>query len=59
VLALGAEAVLIGRPFIIAAYGGGAEGISLAISTMTNELKQAMILTGCPTLSDITRDVLF
>ena len=57
-LALGADAVLVGRPFIIAAYGGGAEGISLAISTMTNELKQTMILTGCATLEDINMDVL-
>lgn len=58
-LALGADAVLIGRPLVIAAYGGGAEGVALAINTMTNELKQAMILTGCSTLSDITMDVLF
>lgn len=58
-LALGADLVLMGRPLIIAAYGGGAEGISLAINTMTNELKQAMILTGCATLEDITMDVLF
>lgn len=57
-LALGADAVLIGRPLIIAAYGGGAEGISLTINTMTNELKQAMILTGCATLEDINMDVL-
>lgn len=58
-LALGADAVLIGRPLITAAYGGGAEGVALAIRRMTNELKQAMTLTGCATLSDITRDVLF
>jgi|SRR5680860_7230 len=58
-LALGADAVLIGRPLIIAAYGGGAEGVALAIRRMTNELKQAMILTGCTTLDDITREVLF
>ena len=57
-LALGADGVLMGRPLIMAAYGGGAEGISLAINTMTNELKQAMILTGCATLGDITMDVL-
>lgn len=57
-LALGADAVLIGRPLVIAAYGGGAEGISLAVNTMTNELKQAMILTGCTTLEDIGMDVL-
>jgi len=58
-LALGADAVLIGRPLIIAAYGGGAEGVALAIRRMTNELKQAMTLTGCATLSDITLDVLY
>ncbi|ODA41106.1 alpha-hydroxy-acid oxidizing protein [Desulfosporosinus sp. BG] len=57
-LALGADAVLIGRPLIISAYGGGAEGISLALKTMTNELKQAMILTGCATLEEINMDVL-
>jgi len=58
-LALGADAVLIGRPLITVAYGGGAEGVALAIRRMTNELKQAMTLTGCATLSDITSDVLF
>lgn len=57
-LALGADAVLIGRPLVIAAYGAGAEGIALAINTMTNELKQAMILTGCASLEDINMDVL-
>lgn len=58
-LALGADAVLIGRPLVIAAYGGGAEGISLAIKTMTNELQQAMILTGCASLQDVSSDILF
>lgn len=57
-LALGADAVLIGRPLVTAAYGGGTEGVSLAIKTMTNELKQALILTGCATLADINEDVL-
>lgn len=58
-LALGADAILIGRPLVIAAYGGGAEGVALAVRRMTNELKQAMILTGCASLSDINEDVLF
>ncbi|AET70854.1 alpha-hydroxyacid dehydrogenase, FMN-dependent L-lactate dehydrogenase [Desulfosporosinus orientis DSM 765] len=58
-LALGADAVMIGRPLIIAGYGGGAEGIALAVRRMTNELKQAMILTGCQRLDDISIDVLF
>ncbi|WP_088227252.1 alpha-hydroxy-acid oxidizing protein [Desulfosporosinus sp. FKB] len=58
-LALGADAVLIGRPLVIAAYGGGAEGVALAMRRMTNELKQAMILTGCASLKDISMDVIF
>ncbi|HBV86771.1 alpha-hydroxy-acid oxidizing protein [Desulfosporosinus sp.] len=58
-LALGADAVMIGRPLIIAGYGGGAEGVALVIRRMTNELKQAMVLTGCSTLEDIDIDVLF
>lgn len=58
-LALGADAVMIGRPLIVAGYGGGAEGIALTVRRMTNELKQAMILTGCQTLEDINIDVLF
>ncbi|KGK85113.1 (S)-2-hydroxy-acid oxidase [Desulfosporosinus sp. HMP52] len=58
-LALGADAVMIGRPLIIAGYGGGAEGVALVLRRMTNELKQAMVLTGCQTLDDIGIDVLF
>lgn len=58
-LALGADAVLIGRPLVVAAYGGGAEGVALALQTLTNELQQAMILTGCASLDEVTMDVLF
>ncbi|GAB6153286.1 alpha-hydroxy-acid oxidizing protein [Desulfosporosinus burensis] len=58
-LALGADAVMIGRPLIIAGYGGGADGVALVLRRITNELKQAMLLTGCATLSDINIDVLF
>lgn len=58
-LALGADAVMIGRPLVIAGYGGGAEGVALVLRRMSNELKQAMILTGCSTLDDINMDVLY
>lgn len=47
-LALGADAVLVGRPLTIAAFGGGAEGVKLQLEQYANELKAAMILTGCP-----------
>ncbi len=57
-LALGAEGVLVGRPLVVGAYGGGAEGVKLLLDKMTAELKQAMILTGCQTIKDIDRKVI-
>lgn len=54
-LALGADAVLIGRPYAIAAYGGGAEGVRLYTEKLIAELRDAMTMTGCATLADINR----
>jgi 4-hydroxymandelate oxidase len=47
-LALGAEAVLIGRPLAVAAIGGAQEGVKKYLTRIRFELIQAMILTGCP-----------
>lgn len=58
-LALGADAVLVGRPVIIGAFGGGAEGVQLVLETMANELKQAMILTGCKDIKSINSSIIF
>lgn len=58
-LALGADAVLVGRPVIIGAFGGGTEGVRLVLETMAKELKQAMILTGCKNLGEISGRVIF
>ncbi len=52
-LALGAEAVLVGRPVAISAVGGGAEGVNLLYQQFHSELKRAMLLTGCANLSAI------
>lgn len=57
-LALGADAVLVGRPLAVGAYGGGAGGVKFLIDKMTSELKQVMILTGCGSLQDIGGDIL-
>lgn len=54
-LALGADAVLVGRPIIIGAFGGYKEGVSLVLEQMKKELYQAMILTGSKDLSSIDR----
>jgi len=55
-IALGADAVLIGRPYVVAACGGGAEGVALYARKITAELQEAMKMTGCATLADITAD---
>lgn len=46
-LALGADAVLVGRPLAIAAIGGRGEGVRLQLEQLRNELLSAMLMTGC------------
>lgn len=46
-LALGADAVMIGRPFSVAALGGLKEGVARYLEQIRSELISAMILTGC------------
>lgn len=57
-LALGAEAVLVGRPVFIAACGGGAEGVQKKLLAIVEELQAAMRLTGCGSLQDISVSIL-
>jgi isopentenyl diphosphate isomerase/L-lactate dehydrogenase-like FMN-dependent dehydrogenase len=58
-LALGADAVLVGRPLAIGAVGGGREGVSLTLNKMKTELFQAMLLTGTPDVRHVRADILF
>lgn len=53
-LALGADAVLIGRPYVVAGVGGGQEGVVLYTRRILAELRDVMLMTGCNRLSDIT-----
>ena len=57
-LALGADAVLIGRPAAVAAIGGGAEGVKLLLDTLRQELSDAMMITGTKRLDCVNRNVL-
>lgn len=52
-IGIGADAVLIGRPFVMASFGGQVEGVKTYIEKLKNELISTMILTGCQTISDI------
>ena len=58
-LALGADAVMIGRPFSVAAVGGLQEGVETYIDVLLGELKQAMVLTGVQKIEDISERILF
>lgn len=58
-LALGANAVLIGRPMITAAFGGGRKGVALYLNKIKNELIQAMLLTGTASLKNVSREIIY
>ena len=51
-LALGAAAVLIGRPAIIAAMGGEEEGVRMLLTRMQRQLEESMLLTGCASVRE-------
>ena len=57
-LALGARAVLLGRPVLWGLAIGGEAGVAAALATLREELDLAMALCGCPRLSDLTPDLL-
>ena len=56
-LALGADAVLIGRPAAVAAVGGGAEGVKLLLDTLKRQLMDAMMITGVRDLSHVPANI--
>lgn len=58
-LALGAKAVLIGRPYLWGLAVGGADGVRVVVEILRNEFEAAMALCGTPRLSRIDRSVLW
>lgn len=56
-LSLGADAVLIGRPYVTAVYGGGAEGVATYTEKLTTELADTMTMCGAHNLSEISREM--
>lgn len=57
-LALGAQAVLLGRPVLYALALRGRAGVAQALRMLAAELELAMALAGCPTLAHITPSTL-
>ena len=58
-LGLGADAVLIGRPFVTASFGGATDGVETYVNKIKSEIKGAMILTGCSNISEIDEKVIY
>lgn len=58
-LALGASAVLVGRPAVWGLTHAGAAGVAHVLRVMRDELEVAMALIGAATLADINRDCLY
>src|SRR5215471_1125978 len=58
-IALGAKAVLIGRPYLYALAFAGAAGVARAIEILRTELMMAMALTGQTRVAEIDRSVLW
>ena len=58
-LALGAKAVLIGRPYLYGLAVNGAEGVAAVVNILREEFQMAMTLTGRPDIRSIDRSVLW
>jgi 4-hydroxymandelate oxidase len=56
-IALGARAVLVGRPVVWGLAADGEAGAKRVLDLLRAEVDLAMALCGCPTISDISRDL--
>lgn len=58
-IGLGADAVLIGRPFVTASFGGQREGVKTYVDKLKDDLKSAMVLTGCNSIKDVDGRIIY
>jgi len=58
-IALGAHAVMVGRPILWGLAVGGQKGVEAVLETYRQEFDNAMALCGCTTLSAISSDLIF
>lgn len=57
-LALGADAVIIARPFVTAVYGAEEEGVKAYVEKIGAELEDTMAMCGAHALSEISPDMI-
>jgi len=58
-IAMGANAVLVGKPICFGLACGGAEGVTKVLTILRNEFELAMALTGRATIADIDASVIW
>lgn len=58
-IALGADAVLIGRPVAISAFSDLENGVEDYFNNIKEELANAMLLTGCSNISEIDKNIIY
>ncbi len=56
-IALGADAVSVGRPYLYAMGAAGERGVDWLIDFFDTGLRRTMALSGCRTIADIDRDL--
>lgn len=54
-LALGADAVIIARPFVNMIYGNGEQGVEAYVQQLGQELENTMMMTGVSSLNEISK----
>ncbi|TMA11943.1 MAG: alpha-hydroxy-acid oxidizing protein [Deltaproteobacteria bacterium] len=57
-LALGAKAVLVGRPIAWGVGAAGVQGVVRVVDILTEQIKRVLILTGVGAVSEITESIL-
>ncbi len=58
-LAMGADGVIIARPFVTAVYGGGEEGVKVYMDKLSQELEDVMAMCGAHHIAEITSDMIW
>tara|TARA_B110000211_G_scaffold223895_1_gene274333 strand:- start:162 stop:974 length:813 start_codon:yes stop_codon:yes gene_type:complete len=58
-IALGASAVMVGRPTLLGLAAGGTNGVNRVLGMLAEEFSQALAMTGCASVGSIGSDLIF
>ena len=58
-LALGADGVIIARPYVNAVFGDGINGVNILTESLGSELKNTMMMCGVSSLKEISKDNIY